>query len=538
LAFELLEEMKNKHHIVPNPLTYSALIDVCGRCRRSDLALKALRLMLRDEKMNKRLKERQEKNKNISNGSNSDSSDSEELQTIGAWTAAIDACGKTGRIDTALKLFFVSMPRFNVKPNVITCSSLLDSLLKEGKTADSLEVLRYMKNHNLRPSQHTYTSLMTYASRLARTESDQPKQYNWNKDSREQEHNRDRNIEDSEGIDSNSNRPWPSLSDSSDDTPGSSNSNEVSRESESISGDSVKAVDIYSEIMSILLATTEKAPRPTPQRRDSAVSTIPTTNNELYQVTMIFREMKASGVVPDLEAYNTLLRSCSNSGDIDRAQEILRELMEDSSNDLEPNDRTWRAVLSTAGKAKRSDIVLQTWRLAVSEMGGRKESDGGMDKKMKHHSSKKSKSNKRRVKNFSLQTFQIYLTALLICAWDLRNSDIHTSAELYKIIIHCYKDLRSSEGHTIAAQQQQDLYMGMHLVDATKALVNKQILASVLQAIVNLESTLDSSDDMKDEVKELGVSIINSNYIATNTAREKKIFDIARRWGSTPTKPQ
>ena len=94
------------------------------------------------------------------------------------------------------------------------------------------------------------------------------------------------------------------------------------------------------------------------------------------------------------------------------------------------------------------------------------------------------------------------MTALLICAWDLRNSDIHTSAELYKIIIHCYKDLRSSEGHTIAVQQQQDLYMGMHLVDATKALVNKQILASVLQAIVNLESILDSSDDMKDEVKE------------------------------------
>ena len=39
LAFSLFDEMVNER-IRPNGMTYCALIDVCGRCRRSDLALK------------------------------------------------------------------------------------------------------------------------------------------------------------------------------------------------------------------------------------------------------------------------------------------------------------------------------------------------------------------------------------------------------------------------------------------------------------------------------------------------------------------
>jgi hypothetical protein len=40
LAFSLLDEMVNVLKIRPNGMTYCALIDVCSRCRRSDLALK------------------------------------------------------------------------------------------------------------------------------------------------------------------------------------------------------------------------------------------------------------------------------------------------------------------------------------------------------------------------------------------------------------------------------------------------------------------------------------------------------------------
>ena len=39
LAFDLFDEMVHLK-IRPNGMTYSALIDVCGRCGRSDLALK------------------------------------------------------------------------------------------------------------------------------------------------------------------------------------------------------------------------------------------------------------------------------------------------------------------------------------------------------------------------------------------------------------------------------------------------------------------------------------------------------------------
>ena len=41
LGFSLLSEMQERN-IRPNGMTYSALIDVCGRCRRSDLALNGL----------------------------------------------------------------------------------------------------------------------------------------------------------------------------------------------------------------------------------------------------------------------------------------------------------------------------------------------------------------------------------------------------------------------------------------------------------------------------------------------------------------
>ena len=48
---------------------------------------------------------------------------------MGAWTAAISACGKSGRIDTAIRLFN-TMKKFGVRPNVITCGCLMDCLLR------------------------------------------------------------------------------------------------------------------------------------------------------------------------------------------------------------------------------------------------------------------------------------------------------------------------------------------------------------------------------------------------------------------------
>ncbi len=529
LAFQLLEEMRSKHRIALNPLTYSALIDVCGRCKRSDLALKALRLMLRDERMMKQMEYHAKKN---ASNSNYDAA-SMQQQTVGAWTAAINACGKTGRIDTALKLFFVSMPRFKVKPNVITCSCLLDSLLKKGKTADSLEVLRYMKNHNLSPSEYIYTSFMNYAGHLAGLEQSKQRQHRRN-DQQSQK------LDDQNG---GNNRPRPSLSISNNatETTKSAGSNSTSE------GDLTKAVDVYSELMSTLITTTERNTPPkraaehsksTPHSQMPTDTTLVTTNNELYQVTLVFREMKASGVTPDLGSYNTLLRSCSKSGDVERAQEFLQEIL-DSSNDLEPNDRTWRAVLRTAGKAKRSDIVLQTWKSAVTDMGGESEDDGSISKKIGKKSLSSSSKKKRKTNNLSLQTFRTFLMAMLICAWDLRESDKHTCIELYKIIIKCYNALH--KGQSLDDLETSELYMGMHLIDSKAATNHPQVLASVLQAVVNLQHLLDPNDAWKDKLKVLGTSIagtecLGGGYKGDGSASlsyfDKKALQTVRSWTS------
>ena len=148
-AFELLHRMIGEG-IVPNGMTYCALIDACGRCGRTDLALAGLRIML--------------KQKSKSGGSRGQALFNE----VGAWTAAINACGKSGRTDTAVKLFR-TMQKYGVRPNSVTCGCLADCLLKASpiRIAETLEVLQYMKSESLVPGVSMYTSLMGIALTLA-----------------------------------------------------------------------------------------------------------------------------------------------------------------------------------------------------------------------------------------------------------------------------------------------------------------------------------------------------------------------------------
>lgn len=49
--------------------------------------------------------------------------------------------------------------QFQVKPNVITCGALTDSLVKAGRVAETIEVLQYMKNEGIVPgtaNKHPY----------------------------------------------------------------------------------------------------------------------------------------------------------------------------------------------------------------------------------------------------------------------------------------------------------------------------------------------------------------------------------------------
>ena len=546
--------MKHKHRITPNPLTYSALIDVCGRCQRSDLALKALRLMLRDEQLQRRKLRAQRQHEDKVRIAMSE-------QTVGAWTATINACGKTGRIETAIKLFFVSMPQFDVKPNIVTCGALLDALLKNGRTNIALDVLRYMTTHNIEPSKYMYTSLMTYASRLAQLDT-----------------NFQGNHDNDDDVTTGNNRPWSSLLDEADDANTVSNTNADNNDGDGRNESPLSeiedsmAVQIYSELMSTLITKssfgTGRKPRSSlpsstqPGNKKNINNTKKTreggntsnSSDELYQVSMVFREMKASGLIPDIGSYNMLLRSCANAGDIDRAMEVFNDIrtQQQGQQVTMMNDRTWRVLLRAAGKAKRSDMVIKIWKLAIKDIDA-DHSDQTRDKPLSGAAAvllakKKQKAmnkKKKRTYPLSIKTFSAFLTGLLICASDLRKSgDHHTSAELYRIVIKCYNSLRSMELLPPPAALKLDLspstatkitpeksneksmllpaaseavlsisekvstYMGMNLIDAqhggddigaTGPITisnNPQIKALTLQAVTNLISLLDNDEDM------------------------------------------
>lgn len=75
------------------------------------------------------------------------------VNEVGAWTAAITATGKNGRIDTALRLFDAMKSQFSVSPNIVTCGSLTDSLVKAGRIPEAVQVLQYMQTEGIVPGE-------------------------------------------------------------------------------------------------------------------------------------------------------------------------------------------------------------------------------------------------------------------------------------------------------------------------------------------------------------------------------------------------
>jgi len=284
LAFTFLNEMKSRN-IHPNGMTYSALIDACGRCRRPDLALQGLRIMLRQKA--------------------TEGGDGRLPNEVGAWTAAIDACGKSGRIQTARRLFGF-MSNFGVRPNTITCGSLTDCLLKNGKTAETIEVLRYMKRESIVPSEVMYTSLMTSAEKLVQIENQSP------------------------------------------------------LEEDTRSDDSTKAIEVYTELMKSLMQTNTGKRKLAKQKYDIDSKTL------LVKVFLVFQEMKAVGATPDLACYNALLRACARAGDVDMAQDVLQRIRNDG---LHPNDTSWRELIRAAAKTRQSDLAESMWSIALQYRG-------------------------------------------------------------------------------------------------------------------------------------------------------------------------
>jgi pentatricopeptide repeat protein len=306
VALSLLQEM-HQRQVSPNGMTYSAFIDACGRCGRIDLALQGLRLMQRQKE--EAAAKRSLKGKH-------DLGTTYMLDNeVGAWTSAINVCGKTGRWETAVRLFS-SMKKLGCQPNKVTCGCLTDSLLRAGRTAETLQVLRYMKNEGIVPSEVMYTSLMTRAGRLVELEKLRPDQ-------------------------------------SSSPTTAAAEDPLCAAEASE-----AKAIEVYTELMKSLMDAgggSKKRPS-TKSNRDS--------NTLLVKVFLVFQQMKAAGAEPDLACFNALLRACARAGDVSRGLDVLRQIQ--ASPHLEPNDRSWRELLRAAATARQADTAEEIWRRGLA----------------------------------------------------------------------------------------------------------------------------------------------------------------------------
>ena len=287
MAFALLNRMKHEG-IVPNGVTYSALIDVCRRCNRVDMALNGLRTML---------KQKAKTNLASENTTARPIYHHKPLQNeAGAWTAAINACGKAGRTDTAIRLFR-TMQKVGVKPSSWTCACLSDCLLKSTpiRIKELEEVLQYMKGAGLVPSEVMYTSLMGVALELSQKETRITK----------------------DGLQV---QLIDNLSIDSEDT-------------------TTEAIFLFKQFMRSLLMQTEK-------------------EDMILKVFLVFQEMKNVGMLPDVAMYNSLLRACAVTGNIERAQSVLRRMEMDG---IIPNRGTLKEAVTLAKNARRSEFALSIW---------------------------------------------------------------------------------------------------------------------------------------------------------------------------------
>jgi leucine-rich PPR motif-containing protein len=82
---------------------------------------------------------------------------------------------------------------------------------------------------------------------------------------------------------------------------------------------------------------------------------IPQREDKIYRVFLAFHEMKAQGIQPDLPAYNALIHSCAKAGDLQRAMQVLDEMVNEQG--IEPDVITYTSLIKAAGNAAQVDIA-------------------------------------------------------------------------------------------------------------------------------------------------------------------------------------
>lgn len=506
LAFTLLRDMIERN-IKPNGMTYSALIDVCGRCNRSDLAMTGLRLMLQQKAQEKQQQKANaaaavgnNNNKNIENGNNKVSNgleteaanNSNEKNSaehkyvilpneVGAWTAAINACGKANRFDTSIRLFYAMYPNFNVQPNTITCGCLTDSLLRGGRIADAVNVLRYMKLHSIPPSEVMYTSLISRASKLVQMENNNKK--------KKQYHHHHVSYQGKEDA--------------------------TTTESSMQQQDSgIKAIDVYTELIKSLSniqwsSTSRKSNSKTKEqlmsqkRYQASLSSFLQGGQEetLLRTFLVFQEMKNVGATPDLACFNSLLSACAKAGDIQRAHDILRQMQE--LYDIDPSDTSWRHMIRAATTAAVSSLKIEIYRKdnnsndrQVSyEWISNVESIWKQGLSYRRKSSSNQKRNRIVDESYkfvwkpSAESFVTLLSAYIKQAESIRYSHLyHNNAKTSLVVINCYKKVIQLYEDILMGQNNEE--MGCDRIDVNILLDHPKGMILILQSIVALDEII------------------------------------------------
>ena len=318
-------------------------------------------------------------------------------------------------MDTAVRLFH-TMQKFGVKPNSVTCGCLSDCLLKATpiRMVETLEVMQYMKSEGLVPSEVMYTSLMDIALSLAEKE---------NRSVIRKDGLQVQIIDKFGGVQQQSNRV--SL-DADDDT-------------------TSEAIVLYSELMRCLV-------------HDG-------NDDMLLKVFLVFQEMRNAGATPDVACYNSLLRACAFSGDVDKVQDVLQRMAED---DIEPNQNSWREAIKAAGKARRSDIADALWDRAVI-------------------------CQKRDFAPFIPQTSDVELL-MNVYVGELKNTSNHEVRNLlHKKIMDLYHGI-------IFKSEQRGLHRASLNIDEIEE--NQEFMLSVLRAAVSYELH-GSTDDERRHARDL-----------------------------------
>ncbi|CAN0521669.1 unnamed protein product [Ectocarpus sp. 12 AP-2014] len=74
--------------------------------------------------------------------------------------------------------------------------------------------------------------------------------------------------------------------------------------------------------------------------------------DNLFRVFLVFQEMRSRGVRPDLRAYNALVNTCADLGEFDRAQGVVRLMVDDGEGGgLQPDAVTYTCLIKAAARA-------------------------------------------------------------------------------------------------------------------------------------------------------------------------------------------